>query len=439
MIVGVERGPVVALAVTGGLVVAGIATRLARVPEPGESATAILPLLLAVALLLMAILAAERASGVAWPAAVAAGILAVREPVALAASMQGAAGLDGAGNAWLPAALLVGLSSTAAVAVAALYVADAAAAGGRVARLVAWASVTWQAIGASASIALSLAGRRDDPAGFPLFHVVTAPVAYWPALPVVLGAAGALLAVRGPVRRAMAGRDPLRPGDLAGVAGALGDELLGRASSRRASEQRERARLAAELHADILPALRAAVAELEAGGDPAVVRARLAGVATDVQALSLERRNLILEELGLVAALEAMAERAEERAGASIEIDIAAPSGGASGADRARTAARPPLPVERAALRIAELAVANAARHGTGTARLAVGADAARIDLRVSNAGPAYDPDAARAALRRGARGVTEMREAAAAVDGELEIGPGVGGGAVVQFRWPRG
>ena len=236
------------------------------------------------------------------------------------------------------------------------------------------------------------------------------------------------------VGRPPGGTSRLGPRDLPGVAGAIGDELLGRAASRRTTEERERARLAAELHADVLPALRAAVADLEAGRDASAVGVRLATIAADVQALSLERRNLILEELGLVAALEAMAERVEERAGASVEIDV---DPGAEGGKH--PPARPPLPVERAALRVAELAVANAARHGSGQARLSVMSDSARVRLVVTNDGAAFDPEAARAALRRGARGLTEMREAAAEVDADLEIGPGHDGGAVVRFAWPRG
>jgi signal transduction histidine kinase len=432
VIAGVDRRLAIGLIATGGLVVAGIATRLARTPEAGETATAALPLLVAVASLLVAVLAVRRAPGLAWPAAVVAAVLAVREPVALAGAAQGAAG---AADAWLPAALLVGLTSTTAVGVTALY----ATTGDPMVRIVglgAWGLVAWQAIGAGASIALSLAGRRDEPAGFQLFHVVTAPVAYWPVLPFVLGAVGAFLALRGPVRRAAAGREQgMRPGDLPRVAGALGDELLGRAASRRATAQGERARLAAELHADVLPALRAAVADLEAGRDPATVGARLAAIAADVQALSLERRNLILEELGLVAALEAMAERVEERADASVEIDVDA--GAAEGG--APLSARPPLPVERGALRVAELAVANATRHGTGPVRLTVASDSARVRVVVANDGPAFDAEAARAAVRRGARGLTEMREAAAEVDADLQIGPGADGGAVVRFVWPRG
>lgn len=438
MISRVDRGLLVAVLATGGLVVAAIATRLARPVGPGEDAATALPLLLAIASLLSAALAAGRVPGLGWPLTIAAAILAVREPVALNATMQGS---GGGPETWLPAAFLVGCTSTTAVAVAALY-ATASAGASRLDRTVCWAFVAWQAIATGASIALGLAGRPDDPSASQPIHVVTAPVAYWPILPLGLAVVGAAAGLRDPVRRAMAGRDrPIGPGALPEVAGALGDELLGRAASRRATEQRERARLAAELHADILPALRAAAADLDAGRDPAAVRTRLATIAQDVQALSLERRDLILEELGLVAALEAMAERTEERLGIAVEIDVDEPPGPAPTLAAPPAAgvpsARPPLAVERAALRVAELAVGNAARHGEGPVRLRVTAGMG-MRLVVANDGPAYDPEVARAAVRRGARGLTEMREAAAEVDAALEIGAGPHGGAFVRFTWPR-
>ena len=307
-------------------------------------------------------------------------------------------------------------------------------------RVAAWGLVAWQALAACLSIALGLAGQRDDPTGPPLLHALTLPIAAWPVLPLALVAVGALADLRGPVRRAMAGRDGASgPSGLPGMAVALGDELLGRAASRRTTERRERARLAADLHADVLPALRSAVAELEAGGDPALVGVRLAGVATELQALTLERRNLIVEELGLVPALEALAERVEERGMATVEIDVAdapaesflAPMGAARGS-------RPPAAIERGALRVAELAVANAARHGTGPVRVSVVAGPARVRLEIANDGPPFDPGVAREAVRHGARGLTEMREAAAEIDADLEVGPGVLGGALVRLIWPR-
>jgi two-component system sensor histidine kinase UhpB len=434
-----DRRASIALVATGALLVAGIATRLARPADPGDTPNGLLPLLVSIAAWLGALLLAPRAPGVAWPAIALAAILAVREPVALAGTVQ-RPGVPA--EVWLPAAVLVGLTAATATGVAALYATRDARAPVAVGPG-AWALVTWQALAACLSIGLGLARRQDDPTGPPVLHALTLPVGAWPVLPLLLVVVGALLDLRGPVRRAVAGREPAsRSGDLPGLAGALGDELLGRAASRRATERRERARLAADLHADVLPELRAAVAELEAGRDPAVVGTRLAGVAAELQALTLERRNLIVEQLGLVPALEALAERIEARGGSTVEIDVVEPA-----ADRfdppgpARPAAAPPRPpaaVEKAALRIAELAVVNAAQHGSGPVRVSVLAGPTRVRLEIANPGPPFDPAAAREAIRRGARGLTEMREAAAEIDADLEIGGGPRDGAVVRLDWPR-
>jgi signal transduction histidine kinase len=433
VIVRLDRRTSIALVATGGLLVAGVATRLARPADPADTPSTALPLLFSIAAWLTGVLLAARVPGIAWPATVVGAILAVREPVALAASVQRT---DVRAEVWLPAAVLVALTAATAAGVAALY----ATRDGRTppaARVGAWALVAWQAAAACLSIGLGLAGHPDDPTGPPIVRALTLPVAAWPIVPFILALGGAIAELRGPVRRAMAGRGPANDtAGLPGIAGALGDELLGRAASRRATERRERARLAAELHADVLPALRAAVAELEAGRDPAGVGVRLAAVAAELQTLTLERRNLIVEELGLVPALEALAERVEERGAASVTIDILELDRGAG--DPAPLPGRPPAVVERAALRIAELAVVNAVRHGSGAVRVSVLAGPTRVRLEVVNPGPRFDPEAAHDAVRHGARGLIDMREAAAEIDAELEIGPGPQDGAVVRLEWPR-
>jgi signal transduction histidine kinase len=429
-----DRHASIAVLATGALLVAGVATRLARPADPADTPSSVLPLLSAIAAFLLAVLLAARAPGLAWPATAFGAILAVREPVALAGTVQ-RSGV--APEVWLPAAVLVALTAATAAGVAALYATRDP--GTRpAARLAAWALVAWQVVAGCLSIGLGLAAHAGDPAGPAVLRALTFPVGAWPIVPFVLVLAGVLAELRGPIRRAMVGRGPASEvSDLPGIAGALGDELLGRAASRRATERRERARLASELHADVLPALRAAVAELEAGRDPAGVGARLAAVAAELQAMTLERRNLIVEQLGLIPALEALAERVEERGGASVAIDVLEPD--PAPADGTHRPARPPAAVERAALRVAELAIVNAVRHGSGEVRVNVLAGPARVRLEIANPGPPFDPAAARDAVRSGARGLTEMREAAAEIDADFDIGPGLRDGAVVRLAWPRG
>jgi signal transduction histidine kinase len=87
-------------------------------------------------------------------------------------------------------------------------------------------------------------------------------------------------------------------------------------------------------------------------------------------------------------------------------------------------AAAAPIPaaVDRAGYRIAQEALTNAARHGTGSAEIAVERGAERLELTVTN--PVSDGSAGRPL---GGRGILGMRERAALLGGSLEAGPGGG------------
>ena len=82
---------------------------------------------------------------------------------------------------------------------------------------------------------------------------------------------------------------------------------------------------------------------------------------------------------------------------------------------------RRPLPpgVDRAAYRILQEALTNAARHGAGTAEVAVAFGPSALDVTVAN--PVHREDAARPV--GGGHGVIGMRERAAGLDGSLEAG----------------
>ena len=80
----------------------------------------------------------------------------------------------------------------------------------------------------------------------------------------------------------------------------------------------------------------------------------------------------------------------------------------------------------------------NAVRHGTGHVRVGVQAGPASLRLEIANPGRPFDATVAREAVRRGARGLTEMREVAAEIEAGLEIAAGAGGGTVVLLVWPR-
>jgi signal transduction histidine kinase len=207
------------------------------------------------------------------------------------------------------------------------------------------------------------------------------------------------------------------------------DELVpGRDAGRAEAAEDERGRLAADLHAEVLPALRRALAEAEAGGTVERLAADLRAAVDEVEALLLARRSIVLEELGLLAGVEWLAERVEDRSAVRVEIEVGPDADGG----------RPPREVERGAFRVAQLALDNVIRHApTATARVAIIATASRVRLRVEDdgGGPPIDEVAA---LRGGRRGIADMRAEAHACGGVLELGRGAGDrGTAVELRWP--
>ena len=116
------------------------------------------------------------------------------------------------------------------------------------------------------------------------------------------------------------------------------DDQPGQARARRAATA-ERSRIAVELHADVVPAVRRALAEAERGGSADQLAAALRDVLGELDDLAADRRSVVLEELGLLAAVEQLAERTEERSDVRVTIEI--PDAGAT--------ARPPREVEAAA------------------------------------------------------------------------------------------
>lgn len=204
--------------------------------------------------------------------------------------------------------------------------------------------------------------------------------------------------------------------------------------------QTERDRLAGELHAEVLPAITSTVATLEQDGETAAA-SRLRDLEEEIRDLVSARRLPLLEDEGLVAAAEWIAESTEEHTSLRVEIDLTHDSG-----------ARPPLPVERAAYRVLQLAVDNAIRHsGASTIRIAIASSRQVLSLAVADDGAGMPLDAASAALSHGHLGFVDMRAQADSVGASLQIMPGTGAGAPltghppeheamvgvhVRFRW---
>jgi signal transduction histidine kinase len=191
----------------------------------------------------------------------------------------------------------------------------------------------------------------------------------------------------------------------------LADELApGRAADRQRAVEAERARLAEDIHALVLPDLRRAAATAEAAGLPSDVQVDLRRALEDVEQLMHERQSIVLEQFGLVAALEWLAERTEERSPLRVELEL-------DGAVPDRPAPIEPA-IARAAFRIALLALDNVVRHaGATTATISLSGAAKELRLLVVDDGrAAADPS------RREGRGIADMRSAAHGSQGSIDI-----------------
>lgn len=229
---------------------------------------------------------------------------------------------------------------------------------------------------------------------------------------------------------AEAERRPRRAGEYVRVL--LDEAITLRAATQSEAVEAERVRLASELHAGVLPEiarLRAATAAGPAGEGQGDIARRLDDVEAEVRGLMEERRLVVLEELGLVEALEWLADRAEDRGGLVAEITV----------DDRTTSPRPPRAVERAAFRVAQLAVDNAVRHA-GASRLGIEVLAAEgeVLVRVIDDGRGLgDGEPVEVAAARANRtGISDMRLQAGQVRARVDLASPPDGGTVVTFVW---
>jgi signal transduction histidine kinase len=198
-----------------------------------------------------------------------------------------------------------------------------------------------------------------------------------------------------------------------------------RTATRAASTERER--LAGELHAHVVPAIRDAITVVERDGSVERLADSLRDILAEVDGLIAERHSVILEEFGLVAALEWLAERTEERSEVRVVLEVGDTTDG-----------RPPRTIERAAFRIATLALDNVTRHAPrATATIGLAVESSRVDMVIDDDGTGLPPDAEFVARASGRRGLREMRDAAEASGASLTtLATGTRGGACVSFRW---
>jgi signal transduction histidine kinase len=180
----------------------------------------------------------------------------------------------------------------------------------------------------------------------------------------------------------------------------------------------ERRRLAADLHDGPLQALTLLAYRLEVGGD--AENAQLArDITTELRAITASLRLPVVDDLGTGPALEWLTERVGRLAGTSIDLEH-------------RQDGRPPREVEHAIFRVAQEALANAARHGRPPIHVRYEADAGHASLIVQDAGNGW---LAQARDGQGL-GIAGMRERAHAIGADIELAQNAAG-MKVSLVWP--
>jgi signal transduction histidine kinase len=187
-----------------------------------------------------------------------------------------------------------------------------------------------------------------------------------------------------------------------------------------AAVEAERERLAANIHDGALQALLILGRQLEQDGqDDAAASAR--SIAGELRDVAGTLRLPLLDDLGVGAALEWLADRARRSSGADVTVDCT-------------NGIRPPADVELAAFRIAQEAVANAIRHGESPIVIRYRTDGTQVSLSVDDAGRGFPIEMAR---RSGSHGLLNMSQRAEQIGARLEFLQRPDQGMHVGVEWP--
>jgi signal transduction histidine kinase len=193
------------------------------------------------------------------------------------------------------------------------------------------------------------------------------------------------------------------------------------------AQELERRRLARELHDETGQALTSILLGLkgldeavegEAGHD-AVGALRELVVATlqDVRRLAVELRPKVLDDFGLVPALERLTETLAEQTGMQVRFEAALPS------------ERLPPEIETALYRIVQEALTNVVKHArAGSVSVVLTRKPSSVAALVEDDGHGFDP----AHVRDGGFGLEGMRERVGLFDGRLQVESGEGGTTLV-------
>lgn len=216
------------------------------------------------------------------------------------------------------------------------------------------------------------------------------------------------------------------------------------------ARERERTRWAREIHDESIQgmgALRMKLANARDVDDPAalkkMVNSVLDGLGTEIEGLRhliTELRPAALDDLGLEAALQALARRAEAVDGLKVTIEVE-PGSTLGSADGAGDGQRLDAELESTIYRVVQEALTNVSRHAQASkAAVAISERDGAVYASVTDDGRGM-PNAERLGPRgdglEGGFGMGGMRERAELVAGELDWMPAPGGGTTVRLTVP--
>jgi signal transduction histidine kinase len=201
------------------------------------------------------------------------------------------------------------------------------------------------------------------------------------------------------------------------------------------AQEAERARVARDLHDQIGQSLSAVLLALslyqksspgsvEAGHRGDELRELITGTLDEVRRLAFDLRPTILDDIGLVAALDRLAESLRARLGLEITTQITGLDDGG----------RLPRETETVVYRVVQEALTNVVRHA-GVTRAAVVIDCIDdlVAVAVRDEGRGFEPGGALGSL-----GLAGMAERAALIGGSIDIVSAPGAGTTVRLEAPR-
>lgn len=195
------------------------------------------------------------------------------------------------------------------------------------------------------------------------------------------------------------------------------EELRALAGSLLRAQEEERRRIARELHDDLLQQLamlEVRVAQLRQTApekDSAaflLVESQIASLAAGVRELSHELHPSILEDLGLPVALESLSEQFKTLLGEQVRFELR------------NVPDEVPPEVGSVLYRVAQEALMNVVKHaGPVPVTVILDQQEGALRLQIKDAGPGFDPEAARA---KGGIGIISMQERASLVGATLRL-----------------